>query len=50
MTEEVFANAKGTQNKELFIVPNAKHIETYWKPEYVKQISEKLTGFFGKNL
>ncbi len=50
MTEEVFANAKGTQNKELFIVPEAKHIETYWKPEYVKPISAKLTGFFGKNL
>ncbi|WP_429946146.1 alpha/beta hydrolase [Bibersteinia trehalosi] len=50
MTEEVFANASGTQNKELFKVPNATHIETYWKPEYVKQISEKLTEFFGKNL
>lgn len=50
MTEEVFVNAKGTENKELFKVPNATHIETYWKPEYVKQISEKLTGFFGKNL
>lgn len=50
MTEEVFANATGTDNKELFRVPGATHIETYWKPEYVKQISEKLTDFFDRNL
>jgi len=45
-----FANATGTDNKELFRVPGATHIETYWKPEYVKQISEKLTDFFDRNL
>ncbi len=50
LTEEIFANATGTANKELFLVKGATHIQTYWKPEYVKQISEKLTGFFGKNL
>ncbi len=50
MTEEVFANATGTNNKELFLVPNATHIETYWKQPYVQQITEKLTGFYGKNL
>ena len=50
MTEEVFANASGTQDKELFKVKGATHIETYWKPEYVKQISEKLGAFFGRTL
>ncbi|OOF58174.1 hypothetical protein BKL49_07770 [Rodentibacter myodis] len=50
MTEEVFNNATGTQNKELFKIPNATHIETYRKPQYVKQASEKLTQFFGSNL
>jgi hydrolase, alpha/beta domain protein len=50
MTEEVFKNATGTQNKELFLVKDATHIQTYWKPEYVKLISDKLVGFFGKNL
>lgn len=50
MTEEVFKNATGTQNKELFLVKGATHIQTYWKPEYVKQISEKLSQFFGANL
>ncbi|MCY7007902.1 alpha/beta hydrolase [Fusobacterium simiae] len=50
MTKEVFANATGTKNKELFLVKGATHIQTYWKPEYVKQISEKLTQFYNKNL
>ncbi len=50
MTEEIFANATGTQNKELFKIPGATHIETYWKPEYVQQIAAKLTQFFGGNL
>lgn len=50
MTEQAFAKATGTQNKELVLIDGASHIETYWKPEYVKQISAKLTQFFGKNL
>lgn len=50
MIQAVFDNATGTSDKELFIVKGATHIETYWKPEYVKQIAEKLTDFFGKNL
>ncbi|WP_205426743.1 alpha/beta hydrolase [Helicobacter suis] len=50
MTQEVFKNATGTQNKELFLVKGATHIQTYYKPEYVKQISEKLTRFFNQNL
>ena len=50
MIEEVFKNATGTQNKELFLVKGASHIQTYWKPEYTGQISAKLTDFFGKNL
>ncbi len=50
MTEEVFANASGTQDKELFKIKGATHIETYWKPEYVQQISEKLGAFFGRTL
>ena len=50
MTEEVFKNATGTQNKELFKIKGATHIETYWKPEYVKQIADKLGAFFKQNL
>ena len=50
MSEEVFKNASGTANKELFLVKGASHIQTYWQPEYVKEISVKLKDFFGKNL
>lgn len=50
MMEQAFAKATGTKNKELVLVDGASHIETYWKPEYVKQISAKLTQFFGKTL
>ncbi len=50
MTEQCFSKATGTDNKELFLVPGATHIQTYYVPEYVTQISDKLTEFFGKNL
>lgn len=50
MTEKVFAAATGTADKELFLIPNATHIETYWKPEYVEQAVRKLVSFFGNKL
>lgn len=50
MTEEVFKNATGTTAKELFLVKGATHIQTYWKPEYVVQISKKLGAFFSKEI
>lgn len=50
MTEDAFAKATGTKDKTLFKIPNATHIETYWKPEYVKQAMEQLTIFYGKHL
>ena len=50
MTEDAYAKATGTKNKTLFKIPNATHIETYWKPEYVKQAMDQLTAFYGKHL
>lgn len=50
MTEKVFAAATGTNDKELFLIPGATHIETYWKPEYVEQAVGKLVEFLGKKL
>lgn len=50
LTEKVFAAATGTNDKELCQIPGATHIETYWKPEYVQQITEKLTACFGSKL
>lgn len=50
MTEQCFSKASGTNNKEMFLVPGATHIQTYYVPEYVTMISDKLTEFFSKNL
>lgn len=50
MTEQCYSKATGTQNKELFLIPGATHIKTYYVPEYVDQAVGKLTEFFGKNL
>jgi len=50
MTDEAFAKATNAKTKELFIIDGATHIETYWKPEYVKQAVTKLVDFYQKNL
>ena len=50
MTKDCFELASGTQDKELFIIEGARHIETYFKQPYVEQETEKLLAFFGKNL
>ncbi len=50
MTEEVFKAATGTKNKELYLIKGATHIQTYWKPEYVSEITNKLTSFYDKNI
>ena len=50
MTDEAFSKAVNAKSKELFVIDGATHIQTYWKPEYVKQIVEKLTAFYGKNI
>jgi len=50
MTQSAFKEATNAKNKELFLIDGATHIETYWKPEYVKQAMGKLTRFFGETL
>lgn len=50
MTEGCYAAAAGTHDKELFLVDNAHHIETYWKPEYVNLEITKLKEFFDRTL
>lgn len=50
MTDEVFDNVINAKSKELFVVEGATHIQTYWKPEYVNQIVNKLVDFFNTNL
>lgn len=50
MTEEAFKKATGTNEKELFLIPGATHIQTYYVPEYVEKAVKKLNEFFGKYL
>jgi fermentation-respiration switch protein FrsA (DUF1100 family) len=50
MTDEAFNKATNAKNKELFLINGATHIETYWKPEYVKQAVDKLVNFYQTNL
>jgi len=50
MTEDAFRLASGTDKKELFLIPGATHIQTYYVPEYVNQAMGKLKEFFGKYL
>jgi uncharacterized protein len=48
--EEAFPKATGTEDKELFIIESATHIETYWVNEYVDAALGKLTAFFTRTI
>lgn len=50
MTEDAFAKATGTQDKELFKIDRATHIDTYWVPGYVDAALSKLTAFYARTL
>ena len=50
MTNDAYAKATGAKNKELFLIPGASHIRTYWVPEYVDKAVAKLAAFYKKNL
>lgn len=50
MTEDCFNLATGTENKELFLIDGARHIQTYYVEEYVNQEVNKLVEFFGEYL
>lgn len=48
MTKGAFAKATGTQDKQLFLIEGATHIETYWVPEYVDAAMDKLSAFYAR--
>ena len=50
MSEDAFAKATGTKDKEFFKIDGATHIETYWVPKYVDAAMGKLTTFYAKTL
>ena len=48
LTQEAYLKATGTPHKELFLIPGATHIQTYYVPQYVDAAVQKLQEFFGK--
>ena len=50
MTQDAYNKATGTTYKELFLIPGATHIQTYYVPEYVNVISDKLVKFYDEKL
>ena len=50
MTQDAFAKASGTSDKELYEIPGATHIQTYYVPEYVEQEQARLVEFFNSKL
>jgi len=50
MSEQAFAKATGTQDKKLFTIDGATHIETYWVPEYVDVAIGQLSAFYARTL
>ena len=50
MSDEALPLATGTEDKELFLIEGAQHIETYWVDEYVDQAVNKLTEFYARTL
>ena len=50
MTAQCYSRATGPQNKELFLIPGATHIQTYYAQDNLNLAVNKLTEFFSKNL
>lgn len=50
MSEEAFAKATGTADKQLVIIPEATHIQTYYIKKYVDQITANIQKFFSNKL
>lgn len=50
LTEDAFKKATGTNKKELYIIPEATHIKTYYVPEYVNKALDKLGDFYKANI
>jgi len=50
MTDDAFPKAAGTNDKELFLIEGARHIETYWVDQYVDTAVEKLTAFYARTI
>lgn len=50
MSESAFAAATGTEDKELYVVAGATHVDLYWHPEATDDALAKLVSFFGSKI
>jgi fermentation-respiration switch protein FrsA (DUF1100 family) len=50
MSQDALPKATGTDDKELFLIDGARHIETYWVDEYVDAALGKLTAFYARTV
>ncbi|RKR29829.1 alpha/beta hydrolase [Arthrobacter oryzae] len=50
MSEDAIPKATGTEDKELFLIEGARHIETYWIDKYVDAALEKLVAFYARSI
>lgn len=50
MSQDAIAKATGTSDKELFLIPDATHIQTYFVQKYVEQELAKLKEFLARTL
>jgi fermentation-respiration switch protein FrsA (DUF1100 family) len=50
MTDDAFPKATGTDDKELFLIEGAQHIETYWVDKYVDTALNKLIAFYARTV
>jgi uncharacterized protein len=50
MSDDALPKATGTEDKELFLIEGAQHIETYWIDEYVDAALDKLTAFYARTI
>ncbi|NBA98249.1 alpha/beta hydrolase [Pseudomonas sp. R5(2019)] len=50
MSEQAFARATGANDKQLFKIDGASHIDTYWVPAYVDIAMDQLTAFYARTL
>jgi fermentation-respiration switch protein FrsA (DUF1100 family) len=50
MSDDALPKATGTDDKELFLIDGAQHIETYWVDEYVDAAIGKLTEFYARTV
>lgn len=50
MSQSAFDAATGTDDKELYVVAGASHVDLYWRPKATGDALAKLASFYGKKI